>query len=139
MATIGILRRGAGDPTFRRDPDGTVWRGVRTPRARRRCGWRCRADLAHRRGDGVGAPVPSGSWRPVPAMLGADDDDTGFVAHHPQVAARGAPLPRLAGAAHRAASSRRWCPAILEQKVTGQEAFGSYRTLVRRYGAAGAR
>ena len=26
-------------------------------------------------------------------------------------------------------------PAIIEQKVTGQEAFGSYRTLVRRYGA----
>ena len=28
---LKVLRRGAGDPTFRTDPDGTVWRGVRTP------------------------------------------------------------------------------------------------------------
>ena len=29
---------------------------------------------------------------------------------------------------------RRWCPSIIEQKVTGQEAFAGFRTLVHRYG-----
>ena len=28
---MGPLRRGGGDPTYRVDPDGTIWRGVRTP------------------------------------------------------------------------------------------------------------
>ena len=55
------------------------------------------------------------------------------MAHHPQVAlaARRFPgwrVPRT-GLVIEAL-----VPAILEQKVTGQEAFGSYRTLVRRYG-----
>ena len=31
LAVIGGLRRGRGAPTFRRDPDGTIWRGIRTP------------------------------------------------------------------------------------------------------------
>ena len=29
--TLSILRKGGADPTFRVDPDGTVWRGIRTP------------------------------------------------------------------------------------------------------------
>ena len=30
-ATLSILRKGAADPTFRVDADGTTWRGIRTP------------------------------------------------------------------------------------------------------------
>jgi len=31
FAVVGGLSRGRGDPTFRREPDGTIWRGIRTP------------------------------------------------------------------------------------------------------------
>ena len=132
MATLGILRRGAGDPTFRRDPDGAVWRGVRTPEGPASLRLAVRADLASVVATAWG---PGAEWvlASVPSMLGAADDDSGFVAHHPQVAlaARRFPgwrVPRT-GLVIEAL-----VPAILEQKVTGQEAFGSYRTLVRRYG-----
>ena len=67
-------------------------------------------------------------------MLGADDDADGFVAHHPQVALAARRFPGW----HVPRTGRvieALVPAILEQKVTGQEAFGSYRTLVRRFGA----
>jgi 3-methyladenine DNA glycosylase/8-oxoguanine DNA glycosylase len=65
-------------------------------------------------------------------MLGADDDVTGFV-----------PPPPLASAWKRLQHLRLgrtglvWeslAPAIIEQKVTGQEAFSAFRTLVRRFG-----
>ncbi|MHB8273731.1 MAG: DNA glycosylase family protein [Dermatophilaceae bacterium] len=61
------------------------------------------------------------------------DDITGFVAHHPQVAeaARrfsGWRVPRT-GLVLEAL-----IPAIIAQKVTGQEASDSYRTLLHRYG-----
>ena len=133
MAIVGILRRGAGDPTFRRDPDGTLWRGVRTPDGPASLRLRARADLASVEATAWGAGA---AWvlESVPSMLGADDDAEGFVAHHPQVAlaARRFPgwrVPRTGRVIEALV------PAILEQKVTGQEAFGSYRTLVRRYGA----
>ena len=66
-------------------------------------------------------------------MLGERDDATGFVAHHPLVAeaARrfsGWRVPRT-GLVLEAL-----IPSIIEQKVAGQEAFGSYRTLIHRYG-----
>jgi 3-methyladenine DNA glycosylase/8-oxoguanine DNA glycosylase len=66
-------------------------------------------------------------------MLGDLDDLTGFVAHHRQVAeaARrfsGWRVPRTA------LVLEALVPAIIAQKVTGQEAAGSYRTLVHRYG-----
>ena len=131
MAIVGIMRRGAGDPTFRRDPDGTLWRGIRTPDGPASLRLRARPDLASVEATAWGAGA---AWvlESVPPMLGADDDAEGFVAHHPQVAARRFPgwhVPRTGRVIEALV------PAILEQKVTGQEAFGSYRTLVRRYGA----
>ncbi len=131
LAVIGGLRRGAGDPTFRRDPEGNIWRGIRTPQGL----------STLRLGLLAGSSLEATAWGPgadwvlasVPAMLGAQDDVTGFVAHHPLVAeaARrfsGWRVPRT-GLVLEAL-----IPSIIEQKVTGQEAFGSYRTLVRRYG-----
>ena len=55
-------------------------------------------------------------------MLGADDDAEGFVAHHPQVALAARRFPGW----HVPRTGRvieALVPAILEQKVTGQEAF----------------
>ena len=66
-------------------------------------------------------------------MLGAEDDPSGFAPQHPVLAA--------AWRAHRHARIGRggvvWAaaiPAVLEQKVTGQEAFTGYRRLLRRFG-----
>ena len=78
----------------------------------------------------------------LPALLGLDDDDTGFEPGlHPTVAelARRRGRPRLGrtGAVWEAL-----LPAILEQRITGTEAWRNYRRLVRWHepgaGAAGA-
>lgn len=130
--TLSILRRGAGDPTYRIDPDGTVWRGIRTPQGP------TALRLATRPTDGevhATAWGPGAEWalEAVPRLLGADDDPSGFVPGHPVLAD-----------AHRRSPHWRLCrtdlvmealvPAVLEQKVTGQEAFGGFRRLVYRYG-----
>ena len=131
FAVIGGLRRGGGDPTFRRDPDGTIWRGIRTPQGPSTL----RLRLVARTAVEATAWGPGAEWAldSVPAMLGGQDDATGFVAHHPLVAeaARrfsGWRVPRTG------LVLESLIPSIIEQKVTGQEAFGSYRTLIHRYG-----
>jgi hypothetical protein len=83
-AIIGGLHLGRGDPTFQHDPDGTIWRGIRTPQgASALC-------LGPIDGSGIEAIAwgPGAQWvlASVPSMLGDLDDATGFVAHHPQVA-----------------------------------------------------
>jgi 3-methyladenine DNA glycosylase/8-oxoguanine DNA glycosylase len=128
---LRVLRRGAGDPTFRTDPDGTLWRGVRTPEGP--------TTLRLRQGyDGV---VHADAWGPgaawvldsVPAMLGAEDDPTGFEPRHEPVAVmhRQHPHWRLT---RTGLVMEALVPAIIEQKVTGQEAFAGFRSLVHRFG-----
>jgi len=131
IAVIGGVRLGRGDPTFRHDPDGTIWRGIRTPQGV------STLRLRHAAGPGIEACAwgPGAQWvlESVPMMLGDLDDDTGFVAHHPQVAlaARrfsGWRVPRTG------LVLESLIPSIIGQKVTGQEASGSCRTLIHRYG-----
>ncbi|MGZ4274980.1 MAG: DNA-3-methyladenine glycosylase family protein [Solirubrobacteraceae bacterium] len=128
---LGTHRRGAGDPTYRVLADGSHARGIRSP-------------------EGVAAllvvaepatgEVQARAWGPgadwvldrLPRMLGDDDDPSGFE-----------PPPALAASWRR---HRHWrlgatdlvmeslVPTIIEQKVTGQEAFAGFRRLVRRYG-----
>ena len=66
-------------------------------------------------------------------MLGADDDPSGFVPVHEPIATawRRHANWRL-GATGIVMESL--VPAIIEQKVTGQEAFGGFRALVHRFG-----
>jgi 3-methyladenine DNA glycosylase/8-oxoguanine DNA glycosylase len=131
FAVVGGLHLGRGDPTFRRESDGTFWRGIRTPQG---AATLCLGLVA-------GSAIEATAWGPgaqwalgsVPAMLGDLDDVSDFVAHHRQVAeaARrfsGWRVPRT-GLVLEAL-----IPSIIAQKVTGQEASGSYRTLVRRFG-----
>jgi 3-methyladenine DNA glycosylase/8-oxoguanine DNA glycosylase len=132
-------RRGAGDPTYRLDvPVGGAterarhWRGLRTPDGP--------ATLAlHQDADGT---VHGEAWGPgarwaldsVPGLLGQDDDPTGFEAGgHPVLAA----AARTIGDIRLGASGlvmEALVPAVIEQKVTGQEAFAGFRRLVHRYG-----
>ena len=69
----------------------------------------------------------------VPDLLGERDDPTGFVPHHPAGRRR---LARLPGwrVPRSGLVVQALVPAIIEQKVTGKEAFAGYRRLVRRFG-----
>lgn len=124
-------RKGAGDPTYRVDR-GRHWRGIRTPLGP--------ATLAVQPLNIEGVIVAE-AWGEgaewvldqLPAMLGADDDPSGFVPRHPQLsqALREHPHWRLGR------GNLVWqalLPAVIEQKVTGQEAFGGFRRLVHFHG-----
>ena len=131
-AILGVFRRGVGDPTYRSDLDGSVTRCVRSPDGPVTVRLQARpkdSDIT------VLAWGPGASWalEHAPEWVGESDDLDGFVAHHPLVAlaARRFPgwrVPR-SGLVLDAL-----IPAVIEQKVTGQEAFRGYCALVRRYG-----
>jgi 3-methyladenine DNA glycosylase/8-oxoguanine DNA glycosylase len=132
VSVLRQQRHGGADPTFRVDPHGRVWRGVRTPEGP--------ATLAVEPLDSCGE-VRAEAWGPgaewalgsVPGLLGAYDDWSGFEPRHPvlEEAWRRHPHVRL-GRSGLVMESL--VPAIIEQKVTGQEAFAGFRRLVHRYG-----
>jgi 3-methyladenine DNA glycosylase/8-oxoguanine DNA glycosylase len=128
--TVGMLRRGPGDPTMVFDGP-VIWRAVRTERGPATLALRVVGDEVRISawGDGAAEAVDL-----VPALCGADDDASGFdPSLHPLIAeaARRAPGLRLArtGEVFDALAC-----AILEQKVTGLEAFRAWRQLVTKYG-----
>ena len=128
--TVGILRRGPKDPTVVRD-GSVLWLALRTPAGI--------ATLALRPASGE---VRASAWGPgagealdlVPALCGALDDPEGFdPSSHPVLAATlqrrpGVRLTRT-GAVFDALAG-----VILEQKVTGLQAYGAWRVLVTRFG-----
>lgn len=130
-AVLGPLRRGTGDPSFRAREDGVTWLTGNTPDGA--------GTLALRRfADGE---IEAQAWGPgadrllagVPDLLGASDDDDGFVAHHEPVARMRHRMPGLRlGSTGRVFDAL--IPAVLEQKVTGYEARRSWRELCRWYG-----
>jgi 3-methyladenine DNA glycosylase/8-oxoguanine DNA glycosylase len=131
-AISGRMRRGPGDPTYRTDADGTLWRGIRTPTGP------ATLRVAVRPGEGA---VEGAAWGPgaawvldrLPAMHGADDDPAGFEPRHPAVADAWRRHPHWR-VPRTGLVMEALVPAILEQKVTGQEAFSGFRQLVLRYG-----
>ncbi|MFL6131957.1 MAG: DNA-3-methyladenine glycosylase family protein [Nocardioidaceae bacterium] len=130
--TLSILRRGSGDPTYRIDPDGTIWRGIRTPEgtATLRLQSYPWAGEIHAAAWGDGAAWVLDS---VPAMLGADDDVTGFHPTHPVLAEAHSRIPHWR-VCRTGLVMEALLPAIIEQKVTGQEALSGFRVLVHRFG-----
>jgi 3-methyladenine DNA glycosylase/8-oxoguanine DNA glycosylase len=128
-AVVGPLRRGAGDPAFRVDARGTHWLVGNTPAGP--------GTLALSGAVTASAWGPGAAWllESVPRLLGAHDDDSGFVAHHPVIAAGRREQPGL----RIGASGRVWdvlFAAVLEQKVTNTEARRSWRELALRFGEA---
>jgi 3-methyladenine DNA glycosylase/8-oxoguanine DNA glycosylase len=130
---LSIFRRGGGDPTFQPDRGDGWWLGLPTPAGPATLCLVQRSDL----GEVLASAWGEGAtWAldQVPSLLGDTDDDRGFVAHHPQVARahsryRAWRVPRSGLVMHALV------PAVIEQKVTGQEAFGGYRSLVHRFGS----
>ncbi len=131
--TLGIHRRGAADPTLRFSRDGSAWRTSRTPEGPATL--RLVPDAGGLRAQAWG---PGASWavEQAPELVGADDDPGGLatlvVDHH---------LLRTLVARYgaiRIGRTRRvleaLVPAIIEQKVTGDEARSAFVALVRRHG-----
>lgn len=124
-------RRGPGDPTYRLEDDGAShWRGLRTPQGPAALVLRRAGDEVHAQAWGPGA-----AWalESVPALLGEYDDPRSFTTEHPIVAA----AARKAGEVRIGRTGlvmEALVPAVIEQKVTGQEAFAGFRTLVHRFG-----
>ena len=130
--TLRIVRRGGADPTYRTTPTARSGAASAPRRARRPCASCARPDT----GDVLGEAWGSGAaWalEQMPAMLGADDDPSGFEPRHPvlEQAWRRHPHWRLTRTGR---VMEALTPAIIEQKVTGQEALAGFRTLVFRYG-----
>ncbi len=121
--------RGYRDPTMRIGRDG-IWRATRTPDGPATV--RVTASGRAVRVEGWGAGV---DWalEEAAALVGARDDPGPLRPAHRVVADAVRRLPGV----RLGRTSRVWealLPAVLEQKVTGDEARRAFRGLVRRYG-----
>ncbi len=129
--TLSVHRRGGGDPAYRVDAAGAVWRTSLTPEGP------ATLRVLPALGDIIGSAAwgPGAAWLldTLPGMLGARDERAGFRPGHPllrEMAARHTGL-RI-GRSHRVMEAL--VPAVLEQKVLGIEAHRAWRTLLYRYG-----
>ncbi|MBP2474594.1 3-methyladenine DNA glycosylase/8-oxoguanine DNA glycosylase [Crossiella equi] len=129
-AVLKPLTRGPGDPHARVAGDGAFWRACNTPAGT--------GTLSLRR---AGGEVRATAWGPgadwlldgLPDLLGARDDDTGFTSHHDLIARVRHRTPGL----RLGRTGTVWdvlLPAVLEQLVTGKEAWRSWRELCRGFG-----
>ncbi|MDN5796665.1 MAG: DNA-3-methyladenine glycosylase 2 family protein [Intrasporangium sp.] len=131
-AQLSAFRRGSGDPTWWTGDGAGFARAAQTPDGAGVLHLLCRPGIAAVEAEAWG---PAAQWLldSVPDLLGAGDDPSGFRAVHAPV---GDAWHRFAH--YRVPRSRlvldALVPAIIEQKVTGQEAFAGYRRLVRRFG-----
>jgi 3-methyladenine DNA glycosylase/8-oxoguanine DNA glycosylase len=128
--TLAIHRRGDGDPAFRIEQSGAVWAATRRGSGPVTLflqpvdgGVRVRAW-----GAGAGEAVAGAA-----AFLGAADDPAALVPVHAAVA-QGARQGRGLRIGRSGAVFEALMPAILEQKITGDEARRTYRALVRVHG-----
>ncbi|BBY18912.1 hypothetical protein MLIT_45040 [Mycolicibacterium litorale] len=129
--TLTPLRRGGGDPCFVIAADGAIWRtslppsGPVTARITRAA-----TNAVDVEAWGAGAEEFLDG---APALLGADDDATGFAPQEPTLAAAHRRIPHLRlGRTGRVLEAL--IPAILEQRVSGIDAFRAWRLLVTKYG-----
>lgn len=125
---LARLRRGPGDSTMR-CLDRTWWRAARTPEG---------PSLAEFGPDGAAVRVrawgPGAAWvlQQATRLLGADDDPEGFQPHHPVLGEAWRRYPQIrVGATDLVCESL--LPAVIEQKVTGAEAFRSIHRLTRAH------
>lgn len=131
LRTVGFQRRGAGDPTLK-IAGSVLWRASRTPAGVATLALRQSAPGVVR----AAAWGPGAGWalEQVPALCGGHDDDSGFdAARH----------PLIADAHHRNPGLRlsrtdlvfdALAGAVIEQKVTGTQAFGAWRRIVTWHG-----
>ena len=136
--TLGVHRRGRGDPAFQTDPAGAIWRTSLTPDGP----GTLRVVAVPAAGTGGGLAAQAWAWGPgagwllaaLPGLLGAGDDRSGFRPAHPLVADLDRRHPGLRiGRSGRVLEAL--VPAVLEQKVVGAEAKRAWRLLLLRFGS----
>ncbi|MFG3499462.1 DNA-3-methyladenine glycosylase 2 family protein [Streptomyces sp. NPDC047928] len=128
--TLGVLRRGPADPTFRTAPDGSVWRASRTPEGPGTLRVARRGGTVEAEAWGSGA-----DWllERLPELLGERDDPDAFTPRHRLLAVTRHRRPGLR-LARTGLVLEALIPSVLEQKVTTDEAYRAWRLLVRKYG-----
>ncbi|XCM79889.1 DNA-3-methyladenine glycosylase 2 family protein [Kitasatospora sp. HUAS MG31] len=130
--TLFPLRRGPADPAFRTTPDGAFWRASLTPAGPGTLRLRADARLGEIEALAFG---PGADWLldRFPDLLGAADDPAALdLPPGPlREAQRGHPGLRLT---RTGLVMESLVPAILEQKVTTDEAYRAWRTLLRDFG-----
>ncbi len=129
--TLSPQRRGPGDPCYQL-VDGAIWRTSLLPSgpvtARIVKSARETVDC-EAWGDGAAEYVER-----LPEMLGAHDDAAGFAPAEPTIAAALRRVPHLLlGRTERVIEAL--IPAVLEQRVTGKDAFRAWRLLVTKFGS----
>lgn len=128
---LASLRRGSGDPTYA-ERDGVVWRAMGTPDGPVTLALPAAAPdgrvVARAWGSGADWALER-----VPAMLGDADDPAGFAPAHPALSRawrrHGDVRVPSTGLVFESVLA-----AVLEQKVTGHEAWYAWRELVRGHG-----
>ncbi|MFI5664749.1 DNA-3-methyladenine glycosylase family protein [Streptomyces sp. NPDC051684] len=129
--TLGPLRRGPADPTFRTTPDGALWRASRTPQGPATLRMTAEPDgtiRAHAWGQGA-------DWflAQLPDLLGESDDPSAFEPRHRLVARTTHRRPGLR-LTRTGLVLESLIPSILEQKITTDEAYRAWRLLLNKYG-----
>lgn len=129
--TLGPLRRGRSDPTVRMGAGG-MWRATRTPAG---------PATTHVRASAADGTVAMTAWGPgadwaletLGALVGADDDEAGFVPGPGVVGELRHRLPGLR-VGRTGAVVEALVASVIEQKVVGLEAWRSWAALVRALG-----
>jgi 3-methyladenine DNA glycosylase/8-oxoguanine DNA glycosylase len=129
--TLSVHGRGGGDPTYRIDPAGAVWRTSLTPEGP------ATLRVLPERGLDIAAAAwgPGAAWLldTLPEMLGAGDARAGFDPAHPLVRELATRHPGLRiGRSQRVLEAL--VPAVLEQKVVSIEAHRAWRILLTKFG-----
>lgn len=128
--TLSPQRRGPGDPCYQ-VVEGAIWKtslmpsGAVTARITKSAPNTVDCEAW---GDGAGEFVER-----IPALLGVFDDPAGFAPREPTIAAAHLRVPHLRlGRTDRVVEAL--VPAVLEQRVTGKDAFRAWRLLVTKFG-----
>ncbi|MDX6276831.1 MAG: hypothetical protein QOJ72_959 [Nocardioidaceae bacterium] len=128
--TLGLLRRGPGDPTTRRDHD-RLWRTSRMPSG----------PVTYVLRQPTPEVVRAEAWGPgaaefldgLPALVGAEDDLSGFKPDHPILADAFRRFPGLR-VPRTGLVLEALIAAVIEQRVVGLDAFAAWRRLLLRFG-----
>ena len=128
-ATLGPLAHGRGDTTIRLS-SREAWLAFRTPAGAATLQLSLEGSTVCARSWGPGAAE---ALREAPRLIGEEDRPDAFVAHHPilrrlQRTHPGLRLPSSGRVLHALV------PTVIEQKITGTEAFRAYAALLRAHG-----
>lgn len=128
--TLSPQRRGPGDPCYQ-VVDGAIWKTSLLPSG----------PVTARITTSAPTTIECEAWgdgapeflERLPAMVGADDDPSGFAPEEPTIAAAHRRVPHLR-LGRTGQVMEALVPAVLEQRVAGKDAFRAWRLLVTKFG-----